>query len=310
MQKHRPLVSVCIPTHNRAKWLDKALGSLVSQDIFANSEEVEIVISDNASDDNTPDVVEKYRAQFPTKIVYLQQKSLIAPDENYARVLRTARGQYRKLHNDTLEMNPNTLDYLYEQVKKHVKEKPFLFFANGTAKKSGEMRSVDEFVKNVSFFSTWIACFGLWDTDQMFFEWFVQYRQSHLSQTHILFHKLSENPLYVVDNTPIYTVHNPEKKGGYNIAEVFGRNYLAILKPCVAKGLLSSHLYRKEKKKILLKHINPFYFDIKDQWAFDKTGYFKWLWDDYKYCPYFYTGYLKMLLYKQLARLMKKNHTH
>ena len=64
------------------------------------------------------------------------------------------------------------LDYLCKQVKKNIATKPFLFFADGTAKKSGEMRSVHDFVKNVSFFSTWIACFGLWDTDQMFFEGF------------------------------------------------------------------------------------------------------------------------------------------
>lgn len=48
----KPLLSICIPTYNRAEYLAKSLDTLVCLPEF-NSSEVEVVISDNASTDNT-----------------------------------------------------------------------------------------------------------------------------------------------------------------------------------------------------------------------------------------------------------------
>jgi abequosyltransferase len=47
----RPLLSICIPTYNRSQYLKQALETYVSNAAF--DDEVEIVISDNASTDNT-----------------------------------------------------------------------------------------------------------------------------------------------------------------------------------------------------------------------------------------------------------------
>ena len=62
------------------------------------------------------------------------------------------------------------------------------------------------------------------------------------------------------------------RKGGYNIAEVFGRNYLSILKKYITNGSLENSIYQDEKKKILFKHIIPYYFDSSND--FLKTGFF------------------------------------
>jgi len=55
----KPLLSICIPTYNRAEYLAKSLDTLVCLPEF-NSSEVEVVISDNASTDNTQEVAKKY----------------------------------------------------------------------------------------------------------------------------------------------------------------------------------------------------------------------------------------------------------
>jgi glycosyltransferase involved in cell wall biosynthesis len=52
-----PLVSVVIPTRNRADYLDVALGSLVSQRLDGP---YELLVVDDCSDDRTPGVVEKW----------------------------------------------------------------------------------------------------------------------------------------------------------------------------------------------------------------------------------------------------------
>ena len=61
-----PTLSVCIPTYNSSAYLAETLDSLVSQfddkDVF---NWVEIVISDNASPDDTTSVVKRYQARYP-----------------------------------------------------------------------------------------------------------------------------------------------------------------------------------------------------------------------------------------------------
>ena len=54
-----PLVSIGMPVFNGEKWVDRALDSLLKQD-YPN---IEIVISDNASLDNTLDIINKYDEQ-------------------------------------------------------------------------------------------------------------------------------------------------------------------------------------------------------------------------------------------------------
>ena len=46
-----PLLSICIPTYNRAQFLDVSLRELISQ-ASEISDSIEIVISDNASTDS------------------------------------------------------------------------------------------------------------------------------------------------------------------------------------------------------------------------------------------------------------------
>jgi glycosyl transferase family 2 len=59
-----PLLSICLPTHNRAGLLRLALRSLLPQ-VAARREEVELVVSDNASTDDTPEVLAEARALGP-----------------------------------------------------------------------------------------------------------------------------------------------------------------------------------------------------------------------------------------------------
>lgn len=40
------LLSICIPTYNRAKYLDITLNRITQEDIFLNTDKIEIVISD------------------------------------------------------------------------------------------------------------------------------------------------------------------------------------------------------------------------------------------------------------------------
>lgn len=85
----RKKLSICIPTYNRAKYLGDTLASIIQQ----ATEEVEIVISDNASSDNTADLVNKYLKIFPA-ITYYRHPENVGADRNYLKVVELATGDY------------------------------------------------------------------------------------------------------------------------------------------------------------------------------------------------------------------------
>ena len=80
-----PLLSICIPTHNRAALLTQSLSELCA---IRWPFETEIVVSDNASTDDTPRVL----ASFPVRAIR-QREKLDALDSYFA-AMRAARGEY------------------------------------------------------------------------------------------------------------------------------------------------------------------------------------------------------------------------
>lgn len=83
-----PLVSIAIPTYNRANsYLKHALRSAVCQ-TYKN---IEIIVSDNSSPDNTESVVREFD---DPRIRYYRQKENIGPVKNRHFCLEQARGEY------------------------------------------------------------------------------------------------------------------------------------------------------------------------------------------------------------------------
>ena len=92
----RPLVSICVPAYNAARWIHGALESALAQ----TYEEFELVVSDNASTDETVAIARGYddpRVRIETRT------STIGPVQNHNRSIRLSRGAFVKfLHADDL----------------------------------------------------------------------------------------------------------------------------------------------------------------------------------------------------------------
>ena len=89
-----PILSICIPTYNRSEHLRKTLDSIIRQKEFA-TKQVEIVISDNASTDNTEIVAREYCERYSNIFYYKNEKNII--DRNLPLVISRATAIYRKL---------------------------------------------------------------------------------------------------------------------------------------------------------------------------------------------------------------------
>ena len=82
-------ISICIPTRNRAGYLDFLLSEIAK---FKRLD-YEVVISDNASDDDTATVVMRWRSELK-RLYYLRQNTAISGPENACAVCNSARGDY------------------------------------------------------------------------------------------------------------------------------------------------------------------------------------------------------------------------
>ncbi len=82
-------LSFCIPTYNRGNFIGDTLESIIYQ---ANSN-IEIVILDGASTDNTAEVVKSFQEKFPNLIYHRSEKNM-GIDRDMAKAVELAHGEY------------------------------------------------------------------------------------------------------------------------------------------------------------------------------------------------------------------------
>jgi glycosyltransferase involved in cell wall biosynthesis len=88
MQKH-PKVSIGMPVYNGADFIRRALDSVMCQTFT----DFELIISDNASDDETEIICREYAAK-DNRISYFRQKTNIGGTDNFRFVLNKAKSSY------------------------------------------------------------------------------------------------------------------------------------------------------------------------------------------------------------------------
>jgi glycosyltransferase involved in cell wall biosynthesis len=99
-----PLVTIGMPTYNRANgYLREALACALAQ-TYPN---VEIVVSDNASPDNTEEVVRSYA---DPRIHYFRQETGLIPNDNFNFCLQQARGDYFLMLHDDDKIDPDFVE--------------------------------------------------------------------------------------------------------------------------------------------------------------------------------------------------------
>ena len=105
-------ISFCMPTRNRANFIGDALESILSQ----ADDNIEIVIVDGASTDNTAEVVRNYQNKFKN-IVYKRLEKNGGVDRDMGRVIELARGEYCWLLTDDDALKPGAIDRMLKEIQ-------------------------------------------------------------------------------------------------------------------------------------------------------------------------------------------------
>jgi glycosyltransferase involved in cell wall biosynthesis len=110
------LLSICIPTWNRAVYLGDLLESLAREhEARPWAGEVTVTVADNASTDDTPAVVARFASRIP--LVYHRHAVNIGGDWNFARVISLSAGDYFWWIGDDETVAPGSVARLLELLR-------------------------------------------------------------------------------------------------------------------------------------------------------------------------------------------------
>ena len=92
--ENKTVLSICIPTYNRARYLKQCLDNIVCQlKDEKTTDLVEVVISDDASQDDTQELAKKYQARF-NNIKYFRNEKNLGMTGNIINSVLKATGKY------------------------------------------------------------------------------------------------------------------------------------------------------------------------------------------------------------------------
>ena len=97
-----PLLSICIATYNRADYIGQTLDSIIPQ----LDDDVELLVVDGASTDNTADVVRRYA---DPRIRYVRLPVKGGVDQDYCKAVELARGEFCWLFTDDDLLKPGAI---------------------------------------------------------------------------------------------------------------------------------------------------------------------------------------------------------
>lgn len=242
------LLSICIPTYNRKDFIDRLLESIYSQN--ADESLYELCITDDSDGDETEKLIKEKYAR------YCNLRYQKVPNTGYMNLIKALQfgdAPLLKLHNDYSIFCKNSLNDLIEVIRNQKELDGVLFFRGDGKNKSSDLKKFDNFnsfMREVGIASTWSTSFVIQKSDLDEYINSNQSFNSYFPHVSLLF-SLTDRKSYTVDDKTYYENINLEKKGGYNIPEVFFGDYLHMVYALRDKGYVTDDTVQYIKGDII-----------------------------------------------------------
>lgn len=297
MNNDSPLVSICIPTKDRADVLVHNIISIINNRAF-DPKIIEIVVSDNASTDNTFSMMTELVKKYPF-ILYNRNKENLGKGAaaNFLKVLSLAHGDFLKLQNDYSIFTDGGLKFLVDTVRKYKETKPTLYFdQSGYTPAYREMPGINEVLRDQKWSMSWMGSNGYWKEDfdkledkevsfgSLFTQLDWQIRTSKFHDKWIL----CKYPL-------TWRKQTIAKQGGYNFIDVHTTKFLAMFNPYVVTGEITLQTISEVEKSLVynmvewiirLKYVNKSRYSYTSDDAYEilrrNFGHNDWFEDELK----------------------------
>ncbi|MHB8122741.1 MAG: glycosyltransferase family 2 protein [Desulfuromonadaceae bacterium] len=261
-----PLLTIAIPTYNRSTFLDRCLSQIVKQ-VEAFGKNVELIVSDNCSTDDTEDVVKRYIAT-GHDIRYIKNDVNIGADANFSQCFKISNGTYFLLFSDDDLLLDDSLGKIMALIEKETYGVVYLssyFFKSDYLKERPVRKSkgpivfdyLPDFIRRVDVWFTFIS--GnvvnkkLVDADLNPNE-FAMTNLQQLSWTFSSLFNSQKNVYY----DEYLVAGQLENTGGYKFCEVFGKNMNTVFNIFVNKYGVNKEYFEIITKKTLKKHLSKY----------------------------------------------------
>lgn len=104
-------ISVIVPVYNVEAYLDKCLDSLAKQTL----KEIEIIVVNDGSPDNSQKIIEKYQKKYPTIKGFLKENGGVSSARNYG--ISKAKGEYLAFVDGDDYVNDDMYEKMYQKAK-------------------------------------------------------------------------------------------------------------------------------------------------------------------------------------------------
>lgn len=270
----RPLLTIAIPTYNRACCLRELLSCLLGQ--LAAELRVELIVSDNASPDETPEVVKEF-TEHGLRIRYIRNATNIGSDANFLQCFEQARGKYVWIFGDDDVIIPGgistVLGCLEEQefdlvyLNSYPLEGAHQHHASRKHLCAASVFDAHNFAKRVNVFFTFISGNiinkdSAINSSQEPFSELINTNLVQLGWTYAALNGRGDK-LYIEDKLIGARISDT---GGYILMEVFGSKFKGITErlvkdECVRRSIINGdiqrywpsimHLHRKSSRNVL-----------------------------------------------------------
>lgn len=270
----KPLVSLCMPTNGVIDWVFPVLESIYNQKV--NNEQFEVVITDNGNNAEFKKAIKEYLLTH-ANIVYAETQAL--PFVNEIESYKRASGELIKFVNHRTKLVKGTLQRMIDYVEGNRAIKPVTYFSNGVLKMSKdkhEYSTFNEFVMDLSFFSSWSTGMTIWKSDFDKLPEDVSEFNELFPHTNVLF-DVRDRGKYVIDNSIIFDEmpQGKKPKGNYDLYYAFGVDYPRIIENLLKDGSITEKSYRYVLDKNL-EFIARLYwqYNIKKEYcSYDLSGF-------------------------------------
>ena len=270
--ENRPVLTIAIPTYNRSWYLDRCLSQIVKQ-VDKYGDKVELIVSDNCSNDDTQAIVDTYIAD-GHEINYIKNVSNIGPDANFSQCFERSNGKYFLLFSDDDLLLDDSLDKIIELIENNDYGVIYLssYFFKSDYLKERPIRKMkgsivfDDLLKFIQKVDVWFTFISgnvinknLVDANLALND-FAGTNLQQLSWTFSSLFNSRKNVYY----DEYLVAGQLETTGGYRFCEVFGHNMNTVFRIFVNKYGINQEYFEIINRKILKKHLSKYILSARN----------------------------------------------
>lgn len=249
----QPLLTLAVPTYNRSQYLATFLAAIAPQ--LAGEPRVELLISDNASPDDTAGLVRSYESR-GLSIRYIRNEANVGADRNILQCFEEATGKYVWICGDDDVIEPTGLRRVLAHLESgsdydmiYLQARGFQGAYSPQAPNSTERVTVfthaEDAARHVHVFFTFISgtIINKHKVSEFPHRPFSELADTNLVQLSWTYTALEHHRRSLMIHTPLVaTLAN--NTGGYALFKVFGSNLKRVTEEWISSGRVRTAIYR------------------------------------------------------------------